>query len=158
MDHGGGGIADGGAALGHQAADAGIADGHDVHAAAAGRVEGGQLVQPPQVGGAQRGEAFLKTSPGCVLLDDAGACGAYPVRPMTCRNHYVTSPPEACGPTATRDTTVRSLPAAVDVTRPLVANLRRTVEQQGADFAASLHLIPEWLAHLLDVEQDPWRA
>lgn len=106
--------------------------------------------------GAERGEAFLKTSPGCVLLDEGGACGAYPVRPMTCRNHYVSSPPERCGPTATRDTTVVSLASVAQATRPMVATIRRTVESQGADFAASLHLIPQWIAHLLEVEQNPW--
>jgi Fe-S-cluster containining protein len=108
-------------------------------------------------GGAVRGEGFLKTSPGCVMLED-GACSIYPVRPMTCRNHYVSSPPADCGPSAGRDSTVTGLAGIAQATRPITAAIRRVVESQGGNFEASIHLLPEWMAHLLDVEQDPWRA
>ena len=30
----------------------------------------------------------------------AGACSAYPMRPLVCRAHYVTSAPHLCGPSA----------------------------------------------------------
>jgi hypothetical protein len=43
-------------------------------------------------------------------------------------------------------------------TQPYVVELRRVVERQGGDYLASIHLISEWLAHLLEVEREPWRA
>lgn len=106
-------------------------------------------------GGTARGEAFLAHGPGCALLED-GACSAYPVRPLPCRNHYVSSPPEACSPAAGPGSTVQALAGIPAATRHLGEDIRRTVELQGGSFEASMHLLPEWLAHLLGVEAEPW--
>lgn len=95
-------------------------------------------------------------SPGCVLLDADRACGAYPARPVTCRSLYVTTPPSGCAPeTATGP--IRALAAIVDGTRVAAEDLRRVVENQGGNLDATMHLLPEWLAHLLAVEQEPWK-
>jgi Fe-S-cluster containining protein len=34
---------------------------------------------------------------GCVFLDDKGGCSIYPVRPIACRSHLVSSASELCG-------------------------------------------------------------
>jgi hypothetical protein len=36
--------------------------------------------------------------------------------------------------------------------------LRALIENQGADFNGTVHLLTEWLAHLLGVEAQPWRT
>ncbi|MEZ4403875.1 MAG: YkgJ family cysteine cluster protein [Kofleriaceae bacterium] len=108
-----------------------------------------------EAAGMPTGEAFLKHSPGCPMLED-GACSIYPVRPMPCRNHYVTSPPEACGPAADATSTVKALPGVAQATGPIASAIRRVVEDQGGNFEATLHLLPEWVAHLLEVEANPW--
>lgn len=95
-------------------------------------------------------------SPGCVLLSADRSCTAYAARPVTCRSLYVTSPPSACEPGSTAGP-VRALAAIVDGTREAAEDLRRVVENQGGSFDATMHLLPEWLAHLLDVEREPWR-
>jgi hypothetical protein len=37
-----------------------------------------------------------------------------------------------------------------------VAELRQLIESQGGNYLGSIHLIGEWLAHLLEVEREPW--
>jgi Fe-S-cluster containining protein len=109
--------------------------------------------------GIPRRAAFYSHGPQCpVLIDDA--CSIYPVRPVFCRTHHVTSPADACRPDGD--------PARLDVpvvamrifnkTAPVATKLRVLVESQGADFNGTVHLLPEWLAHLLGVEQQPWRT
>lgn len=106
--------------------------------------------------GMSRTEAFFRHAPRCALLVD-GQCSAYPVRPVTCRNHYVSSPPTECDPaTSTREPyEMLDIPRAA---QPYVVELRRVVERHGGDYLASIHIIGEWLAHLLDVEREPWRG
>jgi hypothetical protein len=110
-------------------------------------------------GGIARSDAFYSHGPPCpALIDDA--CAIYPVRPVFCRTHYVTSPADACRPAGD--------PARVDVpiermsifakTAPIGVKLRALIESQGADFQGTVHLLAEWLAHLLDMEQQPWRT
>jgi hypothetical protein len=41
-------------------------------------------------------EYFLSPHRKCTFLDDQGLCKIYPVRPFTCRNYFVVSPPEHC--------------------------------------------------------------
>jgi len=106
--------------------------------------------------GKPRGEAFLKYGPRCVMLAEDGACGIYPVRPIACRSHYVSSPAEACGPTASPGSTVTALTGIVKATSPIAGEIRNVVESQGTNFVATIHVLPEWLAHLLDVEPTPW--
>jgi hypothetical protein len=106
--------------------------------------------------GLARAEVFFRHAPTCAL-NERGMCGAYPVRPVACRNHFVSSPVAECDPaTSTRECdTLLAIPRA---THEHVVELRRVVEKQGGDYLASVHLIAEWLAHLLEVEREPWRG
>jgi Fe-S-cluster containining protein len=109
--------------------------------------------------GIPRLDAFYSHGPPCpALIDDA--CSIYPVRPLFCRTHGVTSPPDACRPhgdPARLDVPIASL-RIFTKTAPIASKLRALVEHQGADFNRTVHLLPEWLAHLLGVEQQPWRT
>ena len=104
--------------------------------------------------GVSRVDAFFRHAPACALLD-GDRCSAYPVRPITCRNHLVSSPVAECDPaTGSGDPTM-----ILDVARASfdhVAELRALIESQGGSYLASIHLIGEWLAHLLEVEREPW--
>ena len=118
------------------------------------RTEGKRL----RATGMSRQAAFYEHGPLCPALED-GACSIYDVRPMTCRTHYVRSPADACrqesDPQVLREQVV-VLPSIPRVTQPASLQIRAAVEQQGADFLATVHLLPEWLAHLLRVEDQPW--
>lgn len=109
--------------------------------------------------GMVRRDLFHAHGPPCpALIDDV--CSIYPVRPVFCRTYYVTSPADACRPPGD--------PARTDVpvepmriftrTADVAAKLRALVERQGADFNGTVHLLAEWLAHLLGVEAQPWRT
>ena len=106
--------------------------------------------------GVTRVDAFFRHAPKCALLED-DRCGAYPARPVTCRNHYVSSPVRECDP-ATGSGDPEVMLAVARATQPHVAELRRMVERHGGDYLASVHLIAEWLAHLLEVEREPWQG
>jgi hypothetical protein len=106
--------------------------------------------------GMTRVDAFFRHGPPCALLED-GRCGAYPVRPVTCRNHYVSSPASVCDP-AVGNGEPDVMLAVAAATYDHVAEIRRIVEQQGGNYLASVHLLPEWLGHLLGVELEPWRG
>jgi hypothetical protein len=104
--------------------------------------------------GMSRVDAFFRHGPPCALLDDH-RCSAYPVRPITCRNHYVASPASSCDP-AVGDGNVEVMESVAAAASSYVAELRATVERQGGNYLASVHLLQEWLAHLLEVEHEPW--
>ena len=105
--------------------------------------------------GLSRVDTFFRHAPNCALLED-NRCGAYPVRPVSCRNHYVSSPVSECDPTiGSGDPEV--MLAVARATYDHVIEIKRVIEQQGGDHLASIHLLPEWLAHLLEVEREPWR-
>ncbi len=106
--------------------------------------------------GMTRTDIFFRHAPPCALLED-NRCGAYAVRPITCRTHLVTSPVEVCDP-AVGTGDVDMLLAVAIATRDHVAELRHVIAQQGGSYLASIHLLPEWLAHLLEVELEPWRG
>lgn len=111
--------------------------------------------------GIDRGDAFYSHGPQCpALVSDA--CSIYPVRPIVCRTHYVASPPDACrsdNDPRYLNVPTQSLVADIGVkTAPLATKIRALVQKQGADFKGTVHLLPEWLAHLLDVEEQPWRT
>jgi hypothetical protein len=109
--------------------------------------------------GIARRDAFYSHGPACpALVDDA--CAIYPVRPVFCRTHYVTSPVDACRPEgdpARLDAPIQRMTIFAKAA-PIGTKLRALVEAQGADFQGTVHLLPEWLAHLLGVEQQPWRT
>jgi Fe-S-cluster containining protein len=111
--------------------------------------------------GVKRDAAFYERGPQCVMLVD-NACSAYEARPLTCRTLYVTSSPNACrqesDPLFERDATFVPVHSLVRVTEPMHLRIRAVVEKQGADYMATAHLLPEWLAHLLRVEDQPWRT
>jgi hypothetical protein len=77
--------------------------------------------------------------------------------PVTCRNHYVSSPVAECDP-ATGSGEPDIILSVARATYPHVVELRRVVESQGGDYLASIHLISEWLVHLLEVEREPWQG
>lgn len=111
--------------------------------------------------GEDRQMVAYEHGPGCVALQD-GACSIYPARPMMCRMHFVTSPADACRPAGdpafARDVPLAPIPSISRVSQPAVLQIRSGVERQGTSFWATVHLLPEWLAHLLRVEDQPWRT
>jgi hypothetical protein len=109
---------------------------------------------PALAAAADRADAFFRHGPACALLVDR-VCTAYEVRPVTCRNHLVSSPVAQCDP-ATSTGEPDLLLGIARATYDHVVELRRTIERQGGSYEASVHLLPEWLAHLLDVEAEPW--
>ena len=107
-------------------------------------------------GGMSRVDVFFRHAPPCALLEGS-RCGAYPARPISCRNHYVSSPVEVCDPER-GDGDSAYMTSVGQATQQHVAEIRRVIEQQGGSFLASVHLLPEWLAHLLGVEREPWQG
>lgn len=109
--------------------------------------------------GIARHDAFYSHGPPCpALVDDQ--CSIHPVRPTFCRTHYVTSPADACRPAgdpAHLDVRIKAMEIFAR-TAPIAVKLRALVERQGSDFKGTVHLLAEWLAHLLDLEQQPWRT
>ncbi len=88
----------------------------------------------------------------CPLLVD-GACSAYPVRPLTCRTHFVHTPAEACR--ASNDPHSGTAPPAViaalvNAARPFAAAVKDYIEQDGVDFSRSILLLPHGLAIEMD--------
>lgn len=117
---------------------------------------------PRQVAsGLSRSAVFYELAPACPALVD-NACSIYPARPLTCRTMYVTSPVGACRRKTDpdHDPAAKLVPvhALRRVTEPAHLKLKALVEKQGADYIATAHLLPEWLAHLLRVEDQPWRT
>ena len=107
-----------------------------------------------EAAGMSRSDAFFRHAPKCALLVD-NTCSVYPVRPTTCRNHFVSSPVAECDPaTGSGDPALILDVAKASFT--YVSELRRVVESQGGSYMATIHLIGEWLAHLLEVEREPW--
>lgn len=84
----------------------------------------------------------------CPLLVD-GACSAYPVRPVVCRTHFVSSHPRNCRPvndpasTADGPVVLTSVAAAA---RPAARYIKDHIENAGLDFSRSQMLLPQWLA------------
>lgn len=111
--------------------------------------------------GQDRDIVAYEQGPFCVALED-GACTVYPVRPMACRIHYVKSSLDACrqqrDPQYSGEEPVAVLSSIHRVSQPAILRIRAVIERQGADFLATVHLLPEWLAHLLRVEDQPWRT
>jgi Fe-S-cluster containining protein len=107
-------------------------------------------------GGLTRVETFFRHAPMCSLLEDR-RCTVYPVRPVTCRNHLVSSPASVCDPAVGTGDSAGMLDVA-QATYEHVVEIRRVIERQGGSFLASVHLLPEWLIHLLEVEREPWRT
>jgi Fe-S-cluster containining protein len=86
--------------------------------------------------------------PCCPLLVD-GVCSAYPVRPLACRTHFVSSDPLSCcaanDPASTEDAPV-VLRSVVAATSPFSRAIRDHIEEGGSNFSESLILLPHGLA------------
>ncbi len=86
--------------------------------------------------------------PGCPLLVN-GTCSVYPVRPVVCRAHFVSSHPRYCravnDPGSTEDAPL-VLKSVVTAVSPLVMAIREQIENAGLDFSRSNMLLPQWLA------------
>jgi len=86
--------------------------------------------------------------PCCPLLVN-GECSAYPVRPVVCRTHLVSSHPRLCSavhnPESTEDAPV-VLTSIMTVTSPFSKVIRDYIENLGIDFSQSTMLLPQWLA------------
>ena len=86
--------------------------------------------------------------PCCPLLVDR-ACSAYPVRPVICRTHFVSSDPAACRPSHDlRPAAIAPvvLTSIIRAAGPFSKPLRADIENAGLDFSRSIMLLPHWLA------------
>ena len=84
----------------------------------------------------------------CPLLIN-GACGAYGVRPVVCRSHFVSSLPLSCD--AANDPESREEPpqvieALVTVAHPFSMAMKAYIEEAGWDYSRSMTLLPHGLA------------
>ena len=84
----------------------------------------------------------------CPLLVN-GACSAYPVRPVVCRTHFVSSDPLSCcaanDPESTEDAPI-VLTSVVTAASPFTMAIRDHIEKTGLEFSRSIMLLPHWLA------------
>lgn len=97
--------------------------------------------------------------PGCPLLVDR-ACSAYPVRPVICRTHYVSSDPADCRPAHDPRPAERApvvLASILNAAHPPARLLRDEIESAGGDFTRSIMLLPHWLTIEMgwEFETDP---
>jgi Fe-S-cluster containining protein len=84
----------------------------------------------------------------CPLLVN-GACSAYPVRPVVCRTHFVTSHPLFCctaSDPAYREDAPVVLRSVKTAALPFSMAIRNHIENAGLDFSRSIMLLPHWLA------------
>jgi Fe-S-cluster containining protein len=87
-------------------------------------------------------------APCCPMLVEQ-VCSAYPVRPVICRTHYVSSNPSACQPPNGRrpagDAPV-TLTSIIEAASPFADALRAGIETTGCDYSRSIMLLPHCLA------------
>lgn len=84
----------------------------------------------------------------CPLLVE-GRCSVYPVRPVICRTHFVSSHPSLCR--ASFDSRPAAEPAVsltsvLEATRAFSRLLRTELEGAARDASGSIMLLPHWLA------------
>lgn len=96
-------------------------------------------------------EAFYNYGPYCPLLVD-GECSIYPVRPVTCRTHYVSSSPDSCrsytdAQSAQDEPTM--LVAISYAVQPSAMLIRESIEATSVNFDDATLLLPQWLAMVL---------
>lgn len=84
----------------------------------------------------------------CPLLEN-GECGVYPVRPMVCRTHFVSSDPLACRAANDPESVKKAavvLTSVVTATSPFSTAIKDHIENGGLDCSRSIMLLPHWLA------------
>jgi hypothetical protein len=78
-----------------------------------------------------------------------GACSVYPVRPVVCRTHFVSSHPLSCCAANDQESTEDApvvLTSVVTAASPFSMAIRDHIENAGLDFSRSIMLLPHWLA------------
>ena len=87
-------------------------------------------------------------SSACPLLID-GSCSVYPMRPLTCRTHFVATDPRYCrmnnDPRSSGGAPV-SLSSVVLATGAFSAAIRARIEAENGDYLESIMLLPHWLS------------
>jgi Fe-S-cluster containining protein len=109
--------------------------------------EGGRRKEDDPAGRSS-GPELIGYEPCCPLLVDR-ACSAYPVRPVICRTHYVSSDPADCRPSHDLQPVEHApvvLASILNATQPLAQLLRADIKSAGGDFSRSIMLLPHWLA------------
>ena len=84
----------------------------------------------------------------CPLLVD-GACGAYPVRPMVCRTHYVDSNQQLCfaaNDPESSEERPKVISSLLTATQSFAMEMRKSIEGSGMDYSRSIMLLPHHLA------------
>lgn len=95
------------------------------------------------------GQSDLSDYDHCCPLLVEGACSVYPVRPVVCRTHYVSSDPLSCAVTkvsiSSEDAPVK-LTTVIKDSKPFSKAIREHIEDSGLDYSRSKMLLPQWLA------------
>ena len=96
-----------------------------------------------------KGQADISSYEHCCPLVVNNACSVYPVRPVVCRAHFVSSPPSSCcaanDPESTEDAPV-VLKSVVAAASPFSMAMRDQIENTGLDFSRTMMLLPQGLA------------
>lgn len=95
------------------------------------------------------GQTDLSSYEHCCPMVVNGTCSVYPVRPVVCRAHFVSSPPGFCCAANDPDSTEAApvvLKSVVSAAGPFTMAIREHIEEAGLDFSRSMMLLPQGLA------------
>lgn len=102
-------------------------------------------------GGLDEADAYSIHGPGCPFLE-GGLCSIYAVRPMGCRVHNSTHPPELCRPDIPYDSITGCPGTVMEVlmeVKPLCMGYRKSLEDMGVDFESAVGSFAEQVLGLL---------